>query len=324
MDDRNSVLDLVDADDDEIIAPPAGNPLPVTGEIPVTGQIPVTGELPLPASPRQPVTQQPERVITETVEDAMRVFAEQAAAETFPAAPTPIPVPAPQPVPMPEEAPFPMPEETPAPAAEEAPASAPADSAQLAEISEKLAALAAQNTALSEQLTQLSGKYAQISQRIEETNQTVAAHNAIESRMGDELERYKKGLYNSIAEPFIAQLVTVHVSMLRDLKSENNNLAKLPEDASGDLERGKAEVLIDTLKFYIQMLEGALSNCGVEVFYPEIGMPMDQIRYAIIKTVPTDDPQLHSCIASVSSCGYAYNNKVLRPAKVAVYSVNNK
>lgn len=312
MEDRNSVLDLLD-DDDDLIAAPAAEPLPFTGEIPVTGKIPVTGEIPVNTPVPQ---QQPERVITETVEDAMRIFEEQTAAETFSAEPFQIPLPAEEPAPQPAE----IPEQP----AETAPAPAPADNGQLAEITEKLAELAAQNAALSEQLAQISGKYAQISQRIDETNQTVAAHNAIESRMGEELERYKKGLYNSIAEPFISQLVTIHVSMLRDLKSETNNLAKLPEDASGDLERGKIEVLIDTLKFYIQMLEGSLSNCGVEVFYPEAGMPMDQVRYAIIKTVPTDDQQLHGSIASVSSCGYAYNNKVLRPAKVAVYSVNNK
>ena len=316
MEDRNSVLDLLD-DDDDLIAAPAEAPLPVTGEIPITGEIPVTGGIPV----NPPAPQQPERVITETVEDAMRMFeAQTAAAEAFPAEPVQIPLPAEEPAPQPAEIPEQPAEPEPAPAS----APAPADNRQLAEITEKLAELAAQNAALSEQLSQISGKYAQISQRIDETNQTVAAHNAIESRMGEELERYKKGLYNSIAEPFISQLVTIHVSMLRDLKSETANLAKQPEDASGDLERGKIEVLIDTLKFYIQMLEGALSNCGVEVFYPEAGMPMDQVRYAIIKTVPTDDPQLHGCIASVSSCGYAYNNKVLRPAKVAVYSVNNK
>ncbi|MEE3404821.1 MAG: nucleotide exchange factor GrpE [Acutalibacteraceae bacterium] len=89
------------------------------------------------------------------------------------------------------------------------------------------------------------------------------------------------------------------------------------------MEREKSKVLIDVLKFYTDTVEGALSNCGVELLNPEVGMPMDQLRYAIARTVPTDDPELHSCIAEVKACGYAYNNKVLRPAKVDVYKSNH-
>ncbi len=228
----------------------------------------------------------------------------------------------------PVEQPQPTSEQTP-------PMPAPEDSA----LQQQIQKLEKQNEAVMAELQKLSEVTAQLTRRIEQTNRAVAAHEEIEKSMNSELEKYRKDLYSSISEPFVSMLVSIHVSMLRDLDSFTKDLEKLrqkqeaqSEETSGDAaEEEKLQDMIEektllelqsTASYYVQMLEGSLTNCCVEIFRPEAGGAMDPLRHTIVKTFPTDDSTKNGYIAEARSCGYIYKNKIIRPARVAVYKFN--
>lgn len=215
-----------------------------------------------------------------------------------------------------------MKEKAPAPTETAAPPVAGVTEEQFDELREQLAKLAEQNAELSEQILKMSGKQLQMLQKMEDMNRAVAAHEAIEKRMGDELNRYKKDFYGSIAEPFITQLITLHISLQRDLDGCQKDIAKNAANGNDPAEAQKLMELSDTFKYYVEVVEGSLSNCGVEVFRPEAGELMDNLRHQIVKTVPTENAEKQGYIESVRSAGYAYNGKILRQSKVVVYKVN--
>lgn len=258
------------------------------------------------------------------MEETPAPAAEEPAPEPVPAAeePAPEPVPEaqepdPEPVPAEEEpAPEPAPEvQEPAPAQ----TCAASSNAELAEITAALAILQKQNAELIEQVTSLVGKNAQLAQRVKEVNSAVSAHETIEKRMGAEIDKYKSDFYATLAMPFINQFITLHNMLLKDLNGCEEELAEAGEGA----ETAALDELYSTLKFYVETTEGALSNCGVDMFTPEVGtpasIPNEQPKCSVLKTIDTEDPAQRGMIAEVRSCGYAYNGKVLRPAKVIVY-----
>lgn len=185
------------------------------------------------------------------------------------------------------------------------------------QLSEQIDKLLAKNADIEDQLLKLNGKQVQLNQKLDDANKAASAHAVMQKRMGDELDKYKKNLYASITEPFINQLITIHLDLVKGLKEWESDRAGISADDVNEI--AKLDAVIGELKFYTESVEGSLSNCGVEVFTPETDTPMDQLRHVIVKTIPTDDASKHGYIESVRTCGYAYNNKTLRPAKVVVY-----
>lgn len=55
-----------------------------------------------------------------------------------------------------------------------------------------------------------------------------------------------------------------------------------------------------------------------------VNLPVDYSLHEVVDLVPTADSLLDHLIAEVDSCGYLYRGKVLRKAKVSVYSFQNE
>ncbi len=69
---------------------------------------------------------------------------------------------------------------------------------------------------------------------------------------------------------------------------------------------------------YKQLIEG-LRKVGVEQF-GNVGDTFDPHRYEALQEIPTDDVDNDHTVESVHRAGYSIDEKIIRPAQVAVYT----
>ena len=189
-------------------------------------------------------------------------------------------------------------EETEAAAADESPADDTAG--QYGELIERLDALKGD----------VQGIYAQLSA----ANKAITVHEEIERNLNNELQRYKNDFYDKLASPFLMQFIGLYIDMTEELD-------ELRADSENAPVSEYLDSYIKSLEYYADSVRGVLTNNSVEIKTPVPGDKYDYLEHRISKTVPTEDPDMRDCIASVKSSAFVYNGKVLRPAKVAVYKV---
>ena len=122
----------------------------------------------------------------------------------------------------------------------------------------------------------------------------------------EEIERFKKGYDANIYRKFLLRFTRV-----------DRVLKEYIEDETIDLEG------LDDI--HIQMVD-ALEECGVEPFYPEIGLDFKTLDNIADnpKRIPTNNKNQHETIAEVSQIGYLRrcedtSVEIISQAKVVIY-----
>jgi molecular chaperone GrpE (heat shock protein) len=68
-----------------------------------------------------------------------------------------------------------------------------------------------------------------------------------------------------------------------------------------------------------ERLDALVEAAGLESIVARKGAAHDPNRYAVLKLVPTDNPDLRDTVAAFHSRGYARDGRILRKASVALY-----
>jgi len=117
-----------------------------------------------------------------------------------------------------------------------------------------------------------------------------------------ELQAYREGLHFKILRPIIMDLI----GMYDDL---NKLLAKISPET---------EAHHDDLTSFQSSLGDILEKHGVEI-YAEAGDTFTAKRQQVVKTVPTNEPVQHELIATRLSKGFSFEDRILRPERVATF-----
>jgi molecular chaperone GrpE len=78
----------------------------------------------------------------------------------------------------------------------------------------------------------------------------------------------------------------------------------------------------DGITFIHSQLTSVLTQHGVTILDP-MGQKFDPLQHSPLEVVPTQVPEEDDRIAAVLQKGYMMGNKVIRPAKVKVFSLNS-
>jgi molecular chaperone GrpE len=111
------------------------------------------------------------------------------------------------------------------------------------------------------------------------------------------------------------------------IKYAASNLGKAILPAVDNLERAlqvesddpAAKQLITGVEMVLKTLTSALEDNGIKAT-GEVGAPFDPNFHQAIQSVPADDEHPADTIATVLQKGYVLDDRVLRPAMVAVYN----
>ena len=92
------------------------------------------------------------------------------------------------------------------------------------------------------------------------------------------------------------------------------------------LQRAAEEAHMEDWNHQFALADTKLTNIRLPAeFQPicNVNLPVDYSLYEVVDLVPTADSFLDHLIAEVYSCGYLYRGKILKKAKVSVYSFQN-
>ena len=138
---------------------------------------------------------------------------------------------------------------------------------------------------------------------ITEFNRRSAHREAVIDRLHEENQRLRGGLYRSLLEPVIADLIRMYDALLREA-------ARLTaEDA--DPARGRL------LESFADDALLTLERCGLEEFTARHGEPFDPARHTAVSVVPVDDEAKDKTVAEVVAVGFLEreSGRVRRPVR---------
>ena len=145
-----------------------------------------------------------------------------------------------------------------------------------------------------------------IIEEISNMNKIITHLRGAVEKKEEEIERFKKGYDANIYRKFLLRFTRV-----------DRVLKEYIEDGIIDLEG------LDDI--HIQMVD-ALEECGVEPFYPEIGLDFKTLDNIADnpKRIPTNDKNQHETIAEVSQIGYLRrcedtSVEIISQSKVVIY-----
>ena len=145
-----------------------------------------------------------------------------------------------------------------------------------------------------------------IIEEISNMNKIITHLRGAVEKKEEEIERFKKGYDANIYRKFLLRFTRV-----------DRVLKEYIEDGTIDLEG------LDDI--HLQMVD-ALEECGVEPFYPEIGLDFKTLDNIADnpKRIPTNDKNQHETIAEVSQIGYLRrcentSVEIISQAKVVIY-----
>lgn len=146
-----------------------------------------------------------------------------------------------------------------------------------------------------------------LAQMFTEKIETDTYKNALFDQMHQELRQYQEDAISSITDPIIMELI--------GLKDQIGLfLQHIPEEPTPDnyskLRRRYEEVAED--------LGDILENLDVQTYMVEGNIP-DPKRQKILKTVPTDEPELDNTVEKKIAQGYMKKNRIIKYEKISIY-----
>jgi molecular chaperone GrpE (heat shock protein) len=126
-----------------------------------------------------------------------------------------------------------------------------------------------------------------------------------------EVQEHRKGLHQRLLRPVIDDLIRMHDDLAEAIDA---GIAARPAAVE------------QTLASFLDSILETLSRCGVERREPEIGAEpddlgavVDRARQKVVRSVPTDNPELDRRVARRRRIGFDYDGRVLRAEWVEAY-----
>ncbi len=143
----------------------------------------------------------------------------------------------------------------------------------------------------------------------------LARAEAREHEHNEEIERVKKRLHTEAKQVAEARVA----SMLNELLDLGDDLARAILSAR-ELDHNPA--VVDGIELVRQSFGKRLVKLGVSRM-AALGAPFDPNVHEAVSMLPVDDPAQNGVVIAVMNEGYIMNDKVLRPARVAVGKLKN-
>ena len=152
-------------------------------------------------------------------------------------------------------------------------------------------------------LENVMSMFDELNQKFEKKIAHDSHKNALFDKMYAELDLYKNDLYKKILKPFVMDTI-----MLID---DTNKLIR-------DMEKTDAEKVFKALSGIPNDLLEILERAGIEAFH-EDSDTFNPKTQRVLKTVPTDDPELANKIESRIRQGYRWDEKIINPEIIQCY-----
>jgi len=156
---------------------------------------------------------------------------------------------------------------------------------------------------------ELAERLSTIEAAVAEFNRRSAHREAVIDRLHEENQRLRGGLYRSMLEPVIADLIRLYDSLLREA---TRLTAEDADPAPGRLLESFAD---DTLL--------TLERCGLEEFTARPGEPFDPGRHTAVSVVPVEGEALDNTVAEVVAIGFLEREtgRVRRPVRARFHQL---
>ena len=150
---------------------------------------------------------------------------------------------------------------------------------------------------------ELAARLSAIEGVVADFNRRSAHREAVIDRLHEENQRLRGGLYRSMLEPVIADLIRLYDSLRHEAA---RLIAEDADPAHGRLLESFADDALLTLE-----------RCGLEEFTARPGEPFDPGRHAAVSVVPVDDAALDNTVAEVVANGFLEREtlRVRRPVR---------
>lgn len=127
-------------------------------------------------------------------------------------------------------------------------------------------------------------------------------------QMHKELQKYKEDMYAQLIRPVLLDIIDVRDSILR--------ISAIYLDKP----EGERDIPNKTFAGYALEIQDILEKNGIEIYRSNPGDAFVPVKQRAIKKVATANEELHGRVVESFSCGYTYNNRIISPEKIAVYS----
>ncbi|MGC5015198.1 nucleotide exchange factor GrpE [Streptosporangium sp. DT93] len=150
-----------------------------------------------------------------------------------------------------------------------------------------------------------AGRLAAVESAISEFNRRSAHRETVIDRLHEENQALRGGLYRTILEPVVADLIRMHDALLREVTRLTGQ--------GGDEDAAHGRLLASFADDALLMLE----RCGLEEFTARPGEPFDAGRHTAVSVVPVTDEALDNTVAEVVSIGFVEREtgQVRRPVR---------
>ncbi|MEU4829439.1 nucleotide exchange factor GrpE [Streptosporangium sp. NPDC023615] len=167
-------------------------------------------------------------------------------------------------------------------------------------------------------------RLAAIESAVAEFNRRSAHRETVIDRLHEENQALRGGLYRTILEPVVADLIRMHDALLREVtrltgdggeKSAKDGEGEAADTASAANAANAAHgrLLASFADDTLLMLE----RCGLEEFTARPGEPFDAGRHTAVSVVPVTDEALDNTVAEVVAIGFVEREtgRVRRPVR---------
>ena len=183
----------------------------------------------------------------------------------------------------------------------------------LASVGEKLTELSAEISTIKSQISRL----ASYDTAVDTLKRSLAANQATEKKLYQEVEEYKRGTYFNNIRPLLSYIIEMHCEMKATMQEYLDNKEAIIRDNNENV----FSEICKLLEFYICSFENQLKYNSVSIIDYEPGTEYIAIYQRISKTIKTTDAAQNGRLAKVVSGCYMYDSTVLRPARVHVYKL---
>ncbi|MDE7340645.1 MAG: nucleotide exchange factor GrpE [Lachnospiraceae bacterium] len=135
--------------------------------------------------------------------------------------------------------------------------------------------------------------------------------NQIIANQGEELQKYKDGLYEKIFKPLLVDIVEIADDLHRMIRVYENK-----EEDNVPISK-----FISILNIYESDIEDILEKYGVKVFCTEEN-DFNPKCQKIVKLIETSEPELGHKVADRILKGFDMDGKIIKPERVNVYKYN--
>lgn len=135
--------------------------------------------------------------------------------------------------------------------------------------------------------------------------------NQIITNQGEELQKYKDGLYEKIFKPLLIDIVEIADDLHRMIRVYEGK----------EEENVPISKFLSILNIYESDVEDILEKYGVKVFCTEEN-DFNPKCQKIVKLIETSDPELGHKVADRILKGFDMDGKIIKPERVNVYKYN--